>query len=325
MAFFTVQRNGFTTVSSMMQSVINDMIDHGFTMVYPSTYDPATPITLPFTAVLEATTLVDPLAATQPWRINFNVVSEQSVAAYVATPLQIKDDGSVTVVTSPTGAAVQFAGTVGKIATSLQATDAGTGFINRVSRVSQSSAATFPLNYRLTVTNRGFFLGAFEGNWASGIFNQTTKSWFNWLLVQRPVNKTTGETLVVGKCPVFCVNCVNDSYWKFIVRESDVPHPTVQVIADANSEDNFRIINTKNQISLTEDKTYLVTFMNNLNTPRFRYTEELDLVGVVSADVVMEGREVPFTVFTKNRTYVALPGSDSFNTGVRVLAVVNEG
>lgn len=325
MAFFTIQRDGFITVSEMMQSAINDMIDHGFTMIHPVGYDPATPITLPFTAVLEATTLVDPLAATQPWRVNFNITADQSVAAYVATPLQIKDDGTVAVVTGSSGAAVQFAGTVGKITPTLVQTDPSTGFINRASRITQTSAATFPLNYRLSITDRGFFLGAFEGNWASGNYNgQTTKSWFNWLLVQRPVNKTTGDTLVTGKCPVFCVNSVNGQYWKFVVRESDIPHPTVQVAANNHSEDSFRVINTKNQISLTEDKTYLVTFMNNLNTPRFRYVEELDMVGVVSADVVMEGRSVPFTVFGENRTYVALPGSDSFNTGVRVLAITSE-
>jgi hypothetical protein len=324
MAFFSVQRNGYLTVSNMMLSVINDMIDHGFTVKYPSSFDPSAPLEAPFKIVLEAGPLVDPLAATQPWRVAFSIddAAGQAVGAWVGSPFQIKDDGTISTLYGGPGGTAGLAGTVGKM-TFAVSSDPDTGLFNRTARVSSLQQGTYPLNYRLTVSSRGFFLGAFEGNWASNIY-ATSASYFNWILVQRPVDKTSGTILTTGKCPVFCVNKVNDKYWRFVVRESDLPHPTAPVPANSHSEDNFRIINTQNQISITEEQTYLVSFMNNLNTPRFRYTEELDMIGLVSSDVIMEGIEVPVTVYGGSKVYTALPGSSQFNTGVRILALTSE-
>ena len=323
MAFFTIQRNGFTKVSDMMSQIIIDMADHGFDVIYPENFNPASALTSPFKVVLQATTDVDPLAQTQPWRVCFDVTSEQACAAYAATPLQISNTGSVSALTDATGAIKSLAGAVGSIVPAMISTDPGSGLFNRTRRVASANSGTFPLNYRLTITDHGFFIGAFEGNWSSVIFETGIDAYLNWMLVQRPVNKQTGAPLITGKCPVFCVNKVNDRYWKFIVRESDIPHPTQQVPANAHTEDNFRIINTKNQVSVTEDKSYLVSFMNNLNTPRFRYTEELDVIGIVSADVVMESIPLSLTAYGQSRQYTALPGSDDFNTGVRVLVMTS--
>ena len=317
MAFFTQQRNGFTTVTSAMRSVVSDMIVHGFTVKFPASYD-ATATASTFKVVLEASSAVDPLNSTQPWRICFDVIGDEIVAAYVGTPLQIHDDGTITNVTDSSGALAFKAGQVGRQDDTISTTDSTTGFVNRVKRVG-TSGASFPINYRLTITDHGFFVGLFEGNWASMIYNTSVKTYFNWLLVQRPVNKLTGATLVTGKCPVFCVNKVDDNYWRFIVRESDIPHPTNAVAANAHTPDAFRIINTSNQQSITEDKKYLVSFMNNLNTPRFRYTEELDIVGIVSADVIMESIQTQMTVYGAPRVYTSMPGSNTFNTGVKLL------
>jgi hypothetical protein len=80
------------------------------------------------------------------------------------------------------------------------------------------------------------------------------------------------------------------------------------------------IFNISNQVSLTEDKKYLLTFPHNLTTPRFRYTEELDLIGLTSADVVMASSNVSFRVYgeSHDRVYTALPPSSGYNTGARV-------
>lgn len=317
MAFFTQQRNGFTSVTSAMRSVISDMIDHGFTVKYPSSYDPAGTSST-FKVVLEASSAVDPLNSTQPWRICFDIIADEVVAAYVGTPLQIKDDGSITNVTTSSGSLAFKAGQVGRQDDTIDPQDPTTGFVNRAERIG-TAGASFPINYRLTVTDHGFFVGLFEGNWASMMYNTSVKTYFNWLLVQRPVNKSTGATLVTGKSPVFCVSKVENNYWRFIVRESDIPHPSNAVPANSHTADAFRIINTSNQQSITEDKKYLVSFMNNLNTPRFRYTEELDIVGIVSADVIMESVQTQMTVYGSPRVYTSMPGSDSFNTGVKLL------
>lgn len=328
MAFFTVQRNGFITVAEMMRKVIEDMSDNGFSVVFPVGYDPATPPTVPFRVVMAPNASVDPLFASQPWRVAFDITHEQVVAAYVATPLQILDDGTILPVVGGTGGTLYYAGHTGQAHPSLfppTAIGSPVGLVNRAGRIPNViNGGSFPLNYRLTITDRGFFFGSFEGNWASSGGGAFAESNFNWMLVQRPVNKTTGEILTTGKAPVFCVNCVAGNYWRFVVRESDVSHPSTAVDAAAHTEDNFRLINKQNQVSITEEKTYLVSFMNNLNTPRFRYTEELDLLGIISADVIMEGIPVSMSVYGGTRTYTAMPGSESFNTGVRVMALTTE-
>jgi hypothetical protein len=120
------------------------------------------------------------------------------------------------------------------------------------------------------------------------------------------------------------VNGVNYKYYKIVVREADILHPTSRVVADANTDDSSMLFNSKNQVVLTEDKTYLLTFPHNLTTPRFRYTEELDLIGTTSADVVMASQEIQFRTYGERgaRTYAALPPSGQLNTGLR-LAVVS--
>lgn len=325
MALFTVQRNGYTTAVKMIGDIVADMVNNGFTVVYPTTYNIATVLTAPTKIILEAGVDVDPLAASQPWRVCFDVKSDDGVAMYIATPLQLKNDGTVSTVNSSAGSPLFYAGATGTQMTNGQAlnsADPSTGFINRTQRIGTDGKA-FPLNYRMTISDHGIFIGCYEGNWASGIFQTAINSYFNWVLIQRPVNKTTGLPLTTGKCPVFCVNKVDSKYWRFIVRESDIPHPTNPVTATEHSEDCFRIINNQNQISLTEDKKYLVSFMHNLNTPRFRYTEELDMVGIVSSDVIMDTVPTQMTVYGGTRVYTAMPGSSAFNTGVKLLALTS--
>jgi hypothetical protein len=84
---------------------------------------------------------------------------------------------------------------------------------------------------------------------------------------------------------------------------------------------------------LTEDKKYLVTFPHNLSTPRFRYTEELDMIGFTSSDVLMTGQEISINTYQTTggdatgvaRTYLALPPSGKYNTGLRICVVRTTG
>ena len=347
MAFFTIQRNGYKSVVELVQQVIEDMVDNGFRVVHPIDYVPSSRVPTTqteLTVILEAGPDVDPLSTSQPWRVAFRMPNRECTEMIVATPMQLQDDGDILILPDSTGKSVGTAGCVGKMFDKDSSVlDASTGFINRAKRinyfafnpggqppqapentkVSRGDGSTYPLNYRLTIAPHGFFLGAYEGNWASLIDGKiiTTANLFNWVVVQRPVNKDTGAPLITGKCPVFCVNGVNAQYWKFVVREADIPHPTLPVRADAFSEDNFKIINILNQNSITEDKKYIISFIHNLNTPRFRYQEELDLVATTSADIIMEGIQVDLNVFGSTRKYVALPGSADWNTGLKILTL----
>jgi hypothetical protein len=168
--------------------------------------------------------------------------------------------------------------------------------------------------------------------------------YFNWVLIQRPVDRVTGRILTTGRCPVFCVNSVGSKFWKFVVRESDILHPTVgdpdlkfykfdestkkiavgnssyRVPADQHSQDSFAILNTTNQIALTEDSKFLISFLHNLTTPRFRYSEELDMIGQTSADVCMATNDISIQAYKESgpRTYRAMPANNEYNTGLRI-------
>lgn len=203
-----------------------------------------------------------------------------------------------------------------------------------------AASKSYPINTLLTITDRGMFFGVWEGNFAT--LQKTggpsgSDNFFNWVLVQRPVDRVTGKILTSGRAPVFCINSVGYKYHKFIVRESDVFHPTMgeantadsgqefayRVPADRHSNDSFALLNTTNQIALTEDSKYLVSFLHNLTTPRFRYSHELDMIGQTSADVCMAGNDVSFTAYNESgpRKYKALPSNKPYNTGLRIVVI----
>ena len=417
-----------------------------------------------FNFTLEASGAMDPLNGTvdpnsstgaaladadkQPWRIYFDITEEQKVNGSVATKLQMSYDPEVgkvkisQITSDDDGDILDNVGAMGGVQPRgiFSDSDLNQGFYNRKQRVADTPQ-TYPLSYLLTITDRGFFLGIWEGSWSTVRASVTTKSnYFNWVLVQRPVDRITGKTLTKGKAPVFHINGVNYKYYKAVVREQDVLHPTsgpsgtpgigniivigsnvansrmwhiranadtfsgervnfldqtiwqdgvtiysnvgipiaklksyhsngamyshnvanlatrpgisfaesggtgyttgtgpgmewsytppnilaLRVLADAHSPDNHMIFNGVEQVALTEDKTYLLSFPHNLTTPRFRYTEELDMIGATSSDVVMTGQDIQFTTYGEwgPRTYRAMPANGSLNTGFRVAALV---
>ena len=195
------------------------------------------------------------------------------------------------------------------------------GLINRPRRIKGNGAAA-PLSYRLVLTPRGMWLGVWEEATTA-----ETASFFNWFLVQRPVDRTTGQVLTSGKAPVFCVNSVGNQFWQFTVREQDIFRPGARRPADVDQEDSECIINTMNQVSLSEDGKYIVTFPSRLNTSRYRYPHELDMIGITSADVVSQYTDVPLRVYgeTEDRIYKALHANGSSNTGMRILVLQKGG
>jgi hypothetical protein len=320
----------------------------------------------------------------QNWRIAIDVrenktnplAGPQKVEIYAGTELQLKDTGELTTIFNESGTTpIDRAGLMGAKPTGststepfrigsvnrtvafidTSATNTSEGFLNRERRVgatlnSTAGAEAYPLNYLMTLTSRGIFFGLWEGNWSTlQKTKAATDNYFNWFLIQRPVNRNTGQILTTGVAPVFCINSVGYKYWKMIVREKDVLHPTqgdptcsskvasstglstvdqitpYRVPADAHSEDNFAIINSTTQVSLTEDSKYLISLLHDLNSPRFRYTEELDMVGQTSADVCMAGNDLPMTTYSETgpRIYHAMPANNPYNSGLRIVVLKN--
>lgn len=186
------------------------------------------------------------------------------------------------------------------------------------------SAYAYPMGYRIVLTDHGLFLGCW------GPDPEENGKGFSWLLVQRPVDKKTGIVRGVpldaekpGNRPLFCVNSVNGRYWKFVVREHDSAVPSNRKDATLNSSDSGAVINPYPQQSLTENGEYVITFLNNLNSSRFKYADELDMVGTVSSDVVGGGSEINVNVYSEEnqRSYHALWSSGAFGSKMRIMVV----
>lgn len=230
------------------------------------------------------------------------------------------------------------------------------GFVNRTQRVAQHPES-YPLSFVATFTTRGIFFGVWEGSWTvmqKSRARQVSErdAWFNWLLCQRPVDRKTGQTRTSGQSPVFCINSVGYKYWKFIVREKDTVHPTQgdketqhyvydkrylpnggiytrytpwRVPADKHTEDSHAVLNTTEQIALTEDSKYLVSFLYNLTTPRFRYSDELDMIGQTAADVAMSSNNLYLRTYGEpnDRTYRSMGANLPYNMGLRIVVLTD--
>lgn len=142
---------------------------------------------------------------------------------------------------------------------------------------------------------------------------------------------------------------------RFIVREKDIvaPYPIQQYIkdgiapasntspaydyselgqqfgvpADEHSVDYAAVMNSKQQVAISEDNKYVITFPNGLNTSRYTYTHELDLIAYTSADVVSAGTDIEITVYGEAtpRVYTALTSNGPNNTGMRILFLKSGG
>ena len=132
-----------------------------------------------------------------------------------------------------------------------------------------------------------------------------------------------------SRCPVFCVNGTGSpqEFMKFIVREVDVPSPSRKKVAGVQSTDSAPLLNTYPQQSLTESGEFIVTFLNNLNTPRFKYSDELDMLGTVSAEVLGAGTSINVNVYDEShqREYTALYSTARYGTGMRLVVLTKMG
>ena len=179
-------------------------------------------------------------------------------------------------------------------------------------------SATYPLSYFLSITPRGVYISIWEGSAAN--MDGTN---FSWMLVQRPVQRDTGKVVVDGKAPVFCVNSVGNQINRFVVRESDIVDASGIILAAVDTKDGTAILNEKKQVGVSENNQYIVNYPSRLNTPRYAYTYELDMIGYTSATVVSPGTVVPQTLYGEEaeRSYLGMHSNLPANNGMRILAI----
>ena len=347
MTAFTVQRSGYTDVPGLYYAVVTDLLANGFTQLFPTS-----PLTAPvvgtaytpFAVTLTGSASIDPVFSTQPWNIMFDCTGKNSGTAgftpqvgdiFVATALQLPATGGVTPVDIPDGSNSKASlpsgmvnGTGGIVVETGTAYDAvNQNFITRKTRVTAQTlngvngAGAYPMTYRLSVGTNGFTLFVWEDA------SDNIGTMFSWVSIQRPVDHLTGVPVTTGHAPLFCVFGLNADVFKFVVRENDILKPTVAVSASVDTVNSAAIINVQPQVAISENNKYVITFPNGLNTQRYAYTTELDMIAYTSANVVAGYTDVPLTVYgeANPRTYKAMSANGPNNTGMRMLMLTSGG
>lgn len=245
---------------------------------------------------------------------------------------------------------------------------AGANDVNSLKQVflntqySNNADGAYPLSFTLTMTNRGIFFTVYEANQeeASPTADNTPAEDENyqympirWFLIQRPVDRVTGHvrgggalrkqntpalTTIqannpaneISRCPVYCVfgfGSPND-YQRFVVREMDILAPSKKKTVTEAQDDCPPMINKYQQQSITETGEFVVTFLTNLTTSRYRYGDELDMLGTVAAEVIGPGTSINVQVYGETvssvpvqRIYTALYANNPNGVGMRLMAL----
>lgn len=358
MAVYSVTKHGFTTIASLL----TDIHDEITTAHSGATYFQHRTATAPTSGsttgrfIYESLPDIDPLATYTPagnqincaWRICFNLVSQYRLAIHVGTRLQFPDSGTLAFLNNRAMVSPTLVEPPGNLAETWN----GVGGIPNAATFEQTwldrspsagSEGAYPMSYVLTLTNRGIFLAVWEDSQeeipaAIDPLGGHGNSPVRWFLIQRSVDRVTGHVRggaamrgsfdpanETSKCPVYCVGGTNNKnqWYKFIVRENDVLSPSRKKFAIASSTDSSALLNPFEQQSLTETGEFIVTFLNNLSTPRYRYSDELDMIGTVGAEVIGPGTSINVTVYNEAqpRTYTALYSNIPYGKGMRLMVL----
>ena len=295
---FTTLRTGFLSRPALFTSIINDMAANGFTPKYYNlgTLSDASPDITATKAIFEASSTVDPLQSTQPWRICIDgtVPGGQIL---VGTSNQLLDDGTTYRITGAVVAAnnvtvyTDACGLIGHAGT-----DKGITVDANITNAS-------PYSYNISITDRGIAFEVFQEITFSG--NRT----YSWVCVQRLVDPITGNTVFTGKTPVCALySCDSGLTAKFIVvRELDVIAPSQSVVVSEYSDYVNKVINVSKQNVLAETNQYYIIFPSGFNTARHLYNSEMDMMAYTNAGVLSQGNTALVNVYGR--------GSLKFNSG----------
>lgn len=355
MAGYSIQRNGFLTFKTMMHSFIKDLKDNGFTLINPTALVTTPAGSETSTATLEAGPTVNTVT-NQAWRIRIECVSDIRVNIYAGTSLQLDSSGLV----APSNKATTGTDKQGQLFLDNQT---GNGFMGdkewslpTTSPLLLSGTTTvgtsLPLAYQLSISTRGI-AACF---WSEG--SEEFGNRFSWFVIQRPSHPTNGAPLITGKCPVFCIFSnggggptgthpslvLNKTgIKKFVVREADINTTSSSKSAVTHTVDSNLIMNSNVQTSFTEDGKYIINFPSGLNTDRYVYVHEMDMIAFTSADVVPPFSSVKLAMYGETayppgvttptdpcaklytREYMSLNANGPYNTGMRLLILVNGG
>lgn len=335
-------RSKLTSLPDLLTAAFDDFKAAGFVAKLPA----SGPLTLAAGVgkfVVESTAANNPLNSQQAYRILFETFTSEgeiSLRAAIAGLDQISETGEVQdfpYTTQMSGTTtLQYDGSykigqLGKkflprpyVATGPSATPGlqpGDVFISRGGVRTYNVSSGNTMSYLLSVSDRGVVFYT----WMESSDPLPTYSFF---AVQVPVNRDDGTPLADMNSPIFVVyDCDNTGLFKYVLNEADTARATPSVVADEDTVNSAGIINSAEQVAVKRGNKYMVTFPNRLNTDRYAYTEELDMIAYSSADVIGEGTDVPVRIYgeAEDRLYRAMKANGANNTGMRLLVLIEGG
>lgn len=348
---------GFTHINALVKHLVEELtVDGHFKRVFPNS---VTPVTGNGTIILEPTALVDPLREDQDtWRIAFTTPETAPTAnggtleINVATKLQLPDDGTIARMTG-SWEARQTPGRIDKWIDRTKITGTAAASVYPMSYcytisdhgifigvwdqafdeyqdersnvspafrwivvqrpVDNKTGETYvggraPVFCVYTSISDGFVKAGPEHKTASA--PQGAQNWSD----KDTITNQSGEfTYLLRRVDLA------QFHYKFVVCEADIQRPSLTKPADQNFPDSNAILNSDEMVSVSEDNKYVITIPKGLNTPRFAYTQELDLIAYTSADVIGQFTEVDLPLYGTDYRYKALPANRLKNTGMRIL------
>ena len=269
----------------------------------------------------------------------------------------------------------------------------GKGWFKRFPKQDSSVAGTYPMQYRITFTERGFCFFIMDDS------STDQNDDYAWVLAQRTVDNQTGITRTdeSSRFPLHCMyscsresvsprdfgvyftqqaanlqtaaNAIGSVYdesgnefsvselnsdslyilnpydredsladefmakniWRFVAREFDIVKPwDVHKDCTRHQTDSNAIINPMEQLAITDDNRFVITFPTGLTTQRYMYPkEEIDLIAFSSSEVVAQSSNVPMQTYkpdgtnTDSRRYQGMLSTLPNGNGMRVLMLVN--
>lgn len=331
---FTTEKNNFISVEALAADLATDLTANGFTVL--SVDQQNSDLTLASAhknILLQPTVDVDPLCGegNQPWLLYIEADDDDDTLdfyAFTPTQLILGNSGSVTVATSRTSGDntnVSKSGFMFKDSQVLTGGNRNHFFSYENWGFSGNDEESVPLSYFLTVTDHGIAFCM----WAESFDGDGDK--FAWFTISRMVD-STGALDTTLKEPLFCIFSQNGGggsdlnspeplgIQKFVVREKDVNAPTFPVSASTDTPDSTRIMNSVQQTSIYENGKYIINFLRGLNTQRYSYSQEIDIIAFASADVTSQyaTHEVDVYGEAQPRKYRALNANHPDNKGMRI-------
>ena len=266
----------------------------------------------------------------------------------------------------------------------------GQGFFNRrgtlngQGKLDRNIGNTYPLSYRLTITDHGVSFYMHDG------ISYDTYDEYAWFNVQRLVKNDTGEAATSGKYPVHClyscsrpsigydevpkfyadqfptdenqnISTVYDIYgrkydlsdsdalndftivsprdredaeidqylskriYRFVVREYDIFKPwDIHKVATQHQIDSNAVINPLEQIAITQDNKFVITFPTGLTTQRFMYaTEEVDQIAFTSAGIVASGSTISVDTYSPIRSGLTVDDNTFVNNSRKYMGMMS--